>query len=115
MLALPKPLEQQVWQAMVEIEGKAQMKYVTSVERLAIERGVLQGIEQGKLEVRLEGWLEGKTVGKAELVLRLLTRRFGVPPDWVAPRLQAATPDQLDTWAERTLDAITLAEVFDNH
>jgi hypothetical protein len=115
MLTLPKPLEQRVWQAMVEIERKAQMKYVTSVERLAIERGVLQGIEQGKLEGKTEGKTEGKAEGKAELVLRLLTRRFGTPPDWVPPRLQTATPDQLDTWAERTLDAATLAEVFDNH
>jgi hypothetical protein len=111
MLALPKPMEVQVWQDVMEIERKAQMKYVTSVERLAIERGVMQG----KLEGKLEGELEGLSKGKAELILRLLTRRFGTPPDWVAPRLQAATPDQLDTWAERTLDATTLAEVFSGH
>ncbi len=103
MLALPKPMEFQVWQDVVEIERKAEMKYVTSVERLAIERGVMQGE------------LAGLSKGKAELILRLLTRRFGTPPDWVAPRLQAATPDQLDTWFERALDATTLAEVFGGH
>ncbi len=91
------------------------MKYVTSVERLAIERGVMQGIAQGKLEGELEGLPKGKAEGKAELILRLLTRRFGTPPDWVAPRLQEATPDQLDTWFERALDATTLAEVFSGH
>jgi hypothetical protein len=123
MLALPKPMERQVWQDIEEIERKAQMKYVTSVERLAIERGVMQGRLEGRLEGKLEGKLEGeleglskgKAEGKAELILRLLTRRFGAPPDWVAPRLQAATPDQLDTWAERTLDASTLTEVFGGH
>jgi hypothetical protein len=111
MLALPKPMEVQVWQDVVEIERKAQMKYVTSVERLAIERGVMQG----KLEGKLEGELEGLSKGKAELILRLLTRRFGTPPGWVAPRLQEATPDQLDTWFDRSLDATTLAEVFSGH
>ena len=39
MLALPKELEHKVWQDIDEIERKAQMKYVTSVERLAVERG----------------------------------------------------------------------------
>ena len=111
MLALPKPMEVQVWQDVVEIERKAEMKYVTSVERLAIERGVMQG----ELAGLSKGRAEGKAEGKAELILRLLTRRFGTPPDWVAPRLQAATPDQLDTWAERTLDAATLTDVFGGH
>ncbi len=87
------------------------MKYVTSVERLAIERGVMQG----ELAGLSKGRAEGRAEGKAELILRLLTRRFGTPPDWVAPRLQEATPDQLDTWFERTLDATTLAEVFSGH
>ena len=87
------------------------MKNVTSVERLAIERGVMQG----ELAGLSKGRAEGKAEGKAELILRLLTRRFGTPPDWVAPRLQAATPDQLDTWAERTLDAATLTDVFGGH
>ena len=40
MLALPKELEHKVWKDCDEIERKTQMKYVTSVERLAIERGV---------------------------------------------------------------------------
>ena len=30
-------------------------------------------------------------------------------------RLQAATADQLDLWADRILDAPTLAAVFDAH
>ena len=103
MLQLPKPLEQQVWQDIETIEGKADMKYVTSVERLAIERG-------------REKWMaEGKAEGKAETLSRQLTRRFGPLPEWVAPRLQSATADQLDLWADRVLDAPTLLGVFDGH
>ena len=103
MLQLPKPLEQQVWQDIETIEGKADMKYVTSVERLAIERG------------RLAGMAEGKAEGKAETLSRQLTRRFGPLPEWVGPRLQGATADQLDLWADRVLDAPTLLGVFDGH
>ena len=36
-------------------------------------------------------------------------------PDWVGPRLQSATADQLDLWADRVLDAPTLLGVIDGH
>jgi len=67
----PKPLEQQVWQGIEDIEKKADMKYVTSVERLAIERGMAQGIEKG-----LE---QGREQGRLDTLTRQLTRRFGPP------------------------------------
>jgi hypothetical protein len=103
MLALPKPMEQQVWQDIEDIERKSQMKYVTSVERLAVERG------------HMTGRLEGKLEGKLETLTRLLTRRFGPLPEWVAHRLSAGTGEQLDLWSESVLDATTLTEVFCGH
>jgi hypothetical protein len=115
MLTLPKPLEQQVWQDIEDIERKSQMKYVTSVERLAIERGHMTGRLEGKLEGRLEGKLEGRLEGKLETLTRQLTRRFGPLPEWVAERLIAGTGEQLDAWSDRVLDAATLAEVFGGH
>jgi hypothetical protein len=111
MLTLPKPLEQQVWQDIEDIERKSQMKYVTSVERLAVERGHTTGRVEGKLE----GLLEGKLEGKLETLTRLLTRRFGPLPEWVAERLSDGTLEQLDAWFDRGLDATTLAEVFGGH
>jgi hypothetical protein len=42
MLRLPPPQEHQVWQDIETIERSASMKYVTSVERMFIERGVEQ-------------------------------------------------------------------------
>ena len=99
MLALPKELEHKVWQDIDEIERKAQMKYVTSVERLAVERGH----STGKLE------------GKLETLTRQLTHRFGPLPEWVAHRLSAGTGEQLDAWSDRVLDAANLAEVFGGH
>ena len=99
MLALPKEMEQKVWQDIDEIERKAQMKYVTSVERLAVERGH----STGKLE------------GKLETLTRQLARRFGPLPEWAAHRLSAGTGEQLDAWSDRVLDAANLAEVFGGH
>ncbi len=103
MLALPKELEQKVWQDINEIERKAQMKYVTSVERLAVERG------------QMTGRLEGKLEGKLEALTRLLTRRFGPLPEWVAERLASATVEQLEAWFDSGVDAATLAEVLGGH
>ena len=111
MLALPKPLERRVWQDIEEIERKAQMKYVTSVERLAIERGMARGKAEGKAE----GMAEGRTEGRIETLTRLLTRRFGPLPEWALTRLQSATPDQLDQWTDGVLEAQTLSEVFGGH
>jgi hypothetical protein len=43
MMRLPDNLEQKLWQDIEQIEGGTRMRYVTSVERLAIERGLQQG------------------------------------------------------------------------
>ena len=107
MLALPKPQERQVWQDIEQIERKAQMKYVTSVERLAIERGLAKGVAEGRQVGRLEG--------KLETLTRQLTRRFGPLPEWAAQQLKAATAEQFDLWADRVLDAASLTDVFGAH
>jgi hypothetical protein len=71
MMRLPKVLEQKLWQDIDQIEGETKMRYVTSIERLAIERGMQQGIEKGILQgcfclqifrnvverIKLIGWL----------------------------------------------------------
>jgi len=44
MMRLPNALEQRLWQAIETIEGETKMPYVTSVERLAIQRGMQQGM-----------------------------------------------------------------------
>ena len=58
---------------------------------------------------------EGIEIGEAKVLTRLLTKRFGpLSPD-VAQRLQAATPEQLELWADRILDAPTLDAVLVSH
>jgi len=115
MLALPKPLEQRVWQDIEDIERKADMKYVTSVERLAIERGMAKGIAMGMEKGMERGLEKGREQGRLEALSRQLTRRFGPLPDAALARLQDATPDQLDQWTDLVLDAPTLEAVFGGH
>jgi hypothetical protein len=99
MMRLPDGLEKQLWQDIEQIEGETRMQYVTSVERLATQRGMQQG--------------EAK--GEAKVLTRQLTKRFGpLSPD-TTQRLNAATADQLELWADRILDAPTLDAVFAEH
>ncbi len=57
MMRLTPELERQLWQDIQVIEGELQMPYVTSVERMAIERGFnqgyLQGVQSGEEKGRL--------------------------------------------------------------
>jgi hypothetical protein len=103
MMRLPDPLEQALWTEIQTIEGERKMAYVTSVERLAVQRGLQEGEEKGRVE------------GQAELVARLLTKRFGPLAPEIQARLAQATSDQLERWGERLLDAESPEGVFDDH
>ena len=70
-------------------------------------KAVAEGMLLGKLEGRLEG---GTTLLEHQLM-----KRFGPISVSTHARLKAATEDQLQTWAERILDAHSLTEVFSDH
>ena len=65
-------------------------------------------------EAYTEGLLAGRSEGRNDLLLRLLRKRFGqdIRDIRVQERLRQATPEELDIWAERILDAKTLQDVF---
>jgi predicted transposase YdaD len=62
--------------------------------------------------LRAEGRAEGEAKGAAHVLVRQLTRRFGVLPDEARQRIDAAPLEQLEAWSDRVLDATTLDEVF---
>ena len=68
------------------------MRYVTSIERL--------GIEKGKLE------------GEAFALQRLITKRFGSIPSVIAAQIAAASQAQIEAWFDLAIDAPTLEAVF---
>ena len=56
---------------------------------------------------------QGVQQGERKLLLRLLRKRFGDAMDAdTERRLAAASPEQLETWAERMLSAATLTELL---
>jgi predicted transposase/invertase (TIGR01784 family) len=65
-------------------------------------------------EGRQEGMQKGRQEGEQILLQRMLTRRFGEVPDWAQKRLLQASPEQLEQWADRLLDATTLDSVFND-
>lgn len=131
MMRLPEGLEQRLWQDIESIEGETKMRYVTSIERLATKRGVELGVQQGMQQGMQQGIQKGMQQGmqkgmqqgmqqgernKAIAILtRHLTKRFGRLSDATRQRLDTATLDQLDTWADRILDADSLDAVFDEN
>ena len=120
MLKLPDSLERQLWQDIENIEGDRKVTYVSSIERFAIERGMKkgmqqgmqQGIEKGMATGIAKGIEKGIRQGLAQGLQRQLIRRFGPLSAEVTRQLEHATPEQLETWTDRVLDARTLDEVF---
>jgi ribosomal protein S18 len=60
------------------------------------------------------GRVEGEITGSTKILQRQITKRFGknITDLDVQERLRKATPEQLDLWAERILDAKNVDEVF---
>ena len=100
MMRLPDELTGHLWQEIEAIEEGTKMRYVTSVERLGMEKGILQGRAEGKAE------------GKAETLLRLLRRRFQTLTPELEARVLSADSGQLDDWLDRFVDAKVLTDVF---
>ena len=79
---------------------------------LTFEAGMAAAREEAERKGRREGQLEGRAAGNAEMLLRMLTLKFGPQPASVAERLASASQAELLRWAERVLSAETLERVF---
>jgi hypothetical protein len=79
-----------------QLEAEKGMQYVTSVERLALKKGRQ----------------EGRREAFASLLATQLAVRFGQIPEWVAKKLEAATPEALESWGRRIFEARSFEELF---
>jgi len=92
VLALPEALEEDDHRCIQAIEEAEQMQYVTTAERI--------GIQKGRQETQ------------RELLEQLLAVRFGALPGALAARLAGAESAQLAAWFQRALTASSLEAVF---
>lgn len=55
---------------------------------------------------------EGAAEARIDVLLQLVTRRFGAPSADVVARVRTASSAELDRWIQRILDARTLDELL---
>ena len=67
---------------------------------------------EGRAEGHAEGRAEGEAKRHAEIILRLLTQRFGALSTENTERVHGANLTELDIWTDRIFDAKSLADVF---
>jgi hypothetical protein len=104
MMSLPERFKRQLWQNIQQLEQEKKMAYVSSIEKIGIEKGMQQGMQQGLQQ--------GMQQGEAVALQKLLSRRFGVVPAEVVNQISAASAEQIDAWLDRVLDAPSLDAMF---
>jgi len=104
MLRLPEDLEKEFMDELTAFEEREHMPYVTSAERIGIQKGLQQGLEQGRQEGRKEG--------EAAILLRQFALKFGSPSEQVRARIEAADADTLLDWSARILTAESVDDIF---
>jgi flagellar biosynthesis/type III secretory pathway protein FliH len=114
-MQVPEKLQLQLWSEIEQFERNLSMPYMTSVERIGIEKGMQLGFLQGRQEGKQEGRQEGRQEEAANLLRRLMTRRFGAIKPEVIKRIEAAPCDQIEYWTENIFDATTIDDVFKNN
>lgn len=74
----------------------------------------LEDEEVREMKMSMAEWWkkEGRKEGEASLLKRLLKRRFEQLPSWIDQRLEQASRQELEGWADRVLDAERLEDVF---
>ncbi|MFE6858948.1 Rpn family recombination-promoting nuclease/putative transposase [Nocardia sp. NPDC057668] len=77
--------------------------FVTTADRLRVE---------GRVEGRVQGLAEGRTAGRAEMLIELLSQRFGPVPTAVADAIRAQSSVRLQEMGRRVLTAASLDEVI---
>ena len=100
LMQLPEWLNRQILDQIETIEEGEKVQYITSVERIGIEKGVVIGRVEGRVD------------GASGLLRRLLEHRFGVLPVWAVEQLRSASEQELEAWGDAILTAPTLEAVF---
>lgn len=85
-------------------ESKAMTGIVTRAREEGMQKGVEQGLEQGISQ--------GEVRGERAMLERLLTRRFGELDAATLERLDNASSEELEQWADNVIEAQSLQEAI---
>jgi len=91
IMDLPEAHERLFWEEMARYEEGKKMPYVTSVERIGIEKGLRQG--------------------SMNLLVRLIARRFQADPNRVSSMLEGLKAEEIEDLGERFVDAEDLDQI----
>jgi len=101
IMALPKPLELEYTKIIEQLEEEKQMAYITSVERIGMQKGWQQGHHEGLQEGRQEGFHQGREKAMKELAAKLLQEKI-LPIDRVAQITELSLETLTDLYNEPT-------------
>ncbi|MFZ1597917.1 MAG: cytosolic protein [Anaerolineae bacterium] len=88
IMQLPEGLDQIFWQEVQEIEEAEHMPYITSVERIGMQRGIEQGIQQGIQQGMEQGMEQGSRVELLAAIELGLELRFGTSSLTLLPEVR---------------------------
>ena len=106
VIALPKLFELKYNQEVQKIEEELQMPYITTAERIGIEKGIQQGVQQGIQQ--------GIQQGESNFLLRLLHYKFKDIPAIYLKKIDQANTEDLLKFGERILENSSLEKIFEN-
>ena len=92
VLKLPKNLEAEFLQELTAYEEERRMPYVTSVERIGIEKGIEKRIEKGIEK------------GERSMTLQQLTYKFGELPDPIVTQINSLPAQRVKVLGRALLD-----------
>ena len=111
MMRLPSVLDRRFKADLVAYEEEMHMPYVTSVERLAKEEGLEEGLEKGLEKGREEGVIKGREQGSATLLLRQLTHLCGPMSEEIEQEIRKLSLEQSQNLGEALLDFHALEDL----
>lgn len=76
------------------------------------QKGKQEGEQKGKQEGKREGKREGKQEGEANILCRLLEKKFGPLSPKLRKKIKSASVEDLEKWTDRLFEAQSLDELL---
>ncbi|NEO27688.1 MAG: transposase, partial [Kamptonema sp. SIO4C4] len=112
MMTLPASLEENLTTEIYRYEEERKMPYVTSVERIGMEKGRQAGLQEGRQAGLQEGRQAGRYEGIREDILEVLEVRFETVPEALVETVNGIQDDSLLRTLHRQAILVSSLEAF---